>query len=91
MVMVVIKKAGKWIRTKNDKYYIVYERRFMVATDKNTIYVAQASKNKITKKKEFWIGYYLPSGEQRGMGYFWKKYSEILTDYKKLFKRFKKW
>lgn len=83
-----ITKKGKWKKSRDDEYYLVWERDYRISDD-NFRHIAQYTFSKKSKTKEFWIGWYNSSGQQRGHGFFWKSYSEILKEYKPLFSKWK--
>ncbi len=70
-------QKGKAKLIRNDKYLKVKERYFKLKGD-DTTFIAQTTR---TKKKssivkhnvEYWVGYYTPQREQRGLGFFYKK------------------
>ena len=82
-------KLGRIKTIRNDEILHAKQRFFRKAGDK-TKYVAMVSVHKKSfgslspKGKEFWLGYYTPQGQQRGLGFF-KSKKEIPKGFKSAF------
>lgn len=81
-------KKGRVRLVRDDAVLKVKQRLFQKPRDK-TRYVAQVTLRKTTpplgmRRKEYWIGYYTQTGQQRGLGFFGSK-KEVPKEFRAAF------
>jgi hypothetical protein len=82
-------KKGKAKLTRNDSVLKIKERHFKLKGD-DTTFIAMTTRFKkktptVKHTVEYWVGYYTPERQQRGLGFFYKK-KDIPKKYEEAFK-----